>query len=40
MFSQENGGSDMKLEFGYGKGTQIVDVPDRNLLAVLESNEM
>ena len=30
----------MKLEFGYGKGTQIVDVPDKNLLGVLESNEM
>ena len=30
----------MKLEFGYGKGTQVVEVPDKNLLAVLEANEM
>ena len=30
----------MKLEFGYGKGVQIVDVPDKNLMAVLTANEM
>ncbi|MCI8549486.1 MAG: nickel-dependent lactate racemase [Lachnospiraceae bacterium] len=30
----------MKLEFGYGKGMQAVNIPDENLLAVLESNEM
>ena len=30
----------MKLEFGYGTGTQIVDVPDANLDAVLVSNPM
>ena len=30
----------MKLEFGYGEGVQEVDIPDRNLLAVLESNPM
>ncbi len=30
----------MKLEFGYGKGIQTVDVPDKNLLAVLTSNEI
>ena len=28
----------MKLEFGYGHGTQTVEVPEKNLLAVLESN--
>lgn len=28
----------MKLEFGYGLGVQTVDVPEKNLLAVLESN--
>ena len=28
----------MKLEFGYGAGVQTVDVPEKNLLAVLESN--
>ena len=28
----------MKLQFGYGKGTQEVAVPDQNLLGVLESN--
>ena len=28
----------MKLEFGYGHGTQTVEVPEQNLLAVLESN--
>ncbi len=30
----------MKLEFGYGKGVQIVDVPDRNLMGVLTANEI
>ena len=30
----------MVLEFGYGKGVQRVDVPDRNLMAVLTANEM
>ena len=28
----------MKLEFGYGLGVQTVEVPEKNLLAVLESN--
>ncbi|MBR0130699.1 MAG: nickel-dependent lactate racemase [Firmicutes bacterium] len=30
----------MKLEFGYGKGVQIVEVPDKNLMDVLVSNPM
>lgn len=30
----------MKIEFGYGKGVQEVDVPDQNLMAVLTANEM
>ena len=30
----------MKLEFGYGTGVQIVDVPDKNLLDVLVSNPL
>lgn len=30
----------MKLEFGYGKGVQAVDVPEKNLLTVLRANEM
>lgn len=30
----------MKLEFGYGKGVQTVDVPQENLLAVLRSNPL
>ena len=30
----------MKLEFGYGKGLQTVEVPEKNLLAVLTSNPM
>ena len=30
----------MKLEFGYGNGVQTVEVPQKNLLAVLQSNEM
>ena len=28
----------MRLEFGYGSGVQTVEVPEKNLLAVLESN--
>lgn len=28
----------MKLEFGYGKGVQTVEIPEKNLLAVLTSN--
>jgi len=30
----------MKLEFGYGTGVQTVEVPQENLLAVLQANEM
>ena len=30
----------MKLEFGYGKGVQTVEVPERNLLALLRANPM
>ena len=30
----------MKLEFGYGKGIQAVEVPEKNLLAVLTANPM
>ncbi|MBQ2061927.1 MAG: nickel-dependent lactate racemase [Oscillospiraceae bacterium] len=30
----------MKLEFGYGKTTQVVEVPEKNLLGVLTANEM
>lgn len=30
----------MELKFGYGKTEQIVNVPDKNLLGVLVSNEM
>ena len=30
----------MRMEFGYGKGTQTVEIPDRNLIAVLTANEM
>ena len=30
----------VKLEFGYGKGIQTVEVPDRNLMAVLTANEI
>lgn len=30
----------MKLEFGYGRGQQTVQVPDRNVLEVLTANEM
>lgn len=29
----------MKLEFGYGEGVQTVEVPDKNLMAVLMANE-
>ena len=28
----------MKIEFGYGNSVQMVEIPDRNLMAVLESN--
>jgi len=30
----------MKLEFGYGTGVQTVEVPEKNLMAVLNANEM
>lgn len=30
----------MKLEFGYGQGVQTVEVPEKNLLAILEANTM
>ena len=30
----------MKIEFGYGKGVQTVDVPDKNLVDILMSNPM
>lgn len=30
----------MKLEFGYGNGIQSVEVPDKNLMAVLTANEI
>ncbi len=30
----------MKLEFGFGTGTQVVDVPDKNLVGVLMSNDV
>ena len=30
----------MRMEFGYGKGTQVVEIPDKNLMAVLTANEM
>lgn len=30
----------MDLKFGYGKGEQVVNVPDNNLLGVLTANEM
>ncbi len=30
----------MKIEFGYGKGVQIVDVPEKNLMDILVSNPM
>ena len=28
----------MKLEFGYGHGVEVVEVPEKNLLAILQSN--
>ena len=30
----------MKLEFGYGKGIQTVEVPEKNLMGVLTANEI
>ena len=30
----------MKLEFGYGNGVQVVELPEKNLMGVLESNPM
>ena len=30
----------MKLEFGFGKGIQTVDVPDKNMMAVLMANDI
>ena len=30
----------MKLEFGFGDGVQTVEVPDKNLLGVLTSNDV
>ncbi len=30
----------MKLEFGYGTGTQVVELPDKNVMDVLYANEM
>ena len=30
----------MKIEFGYGKGVQVVEVPDQNVIDVLMSNPM
>ena len=30
----------MKVEFGYGKGVQIVDIPDKNLDQILVANEI
>ncbi len=30
----------MKLEFGYGSGVQTAEVPDRNVIGVLQSNPM
>ena len=30
----------MRMEFGYGKGVQSVEIPDKNLMAVLTANEM
>lgn len=34
----ESEGLPVQLEFGYGCGVQTVDVPEKNLIAVLESN--
>ena len=30
----------MKLTFGYGHGVQTVEVPERNVMAVLTANEV
>ena len=30
----------MKLTFGYGHGVQTVDIPERNIMAVLTANEV
>ena len=30
----------MKLEFGFGTGVQTVEVPDKNLMGVLMSNDV
>ena len=30
----------MKVEFGYGKSVQIVDIPDKNLDDILMSNNI
>ena len=30
----------MRIDFGYGRGVQRVDIPDRNLLCMLESNPL
>ena len=30
----------MKVEFGYGKGVQTVDIPDKNLDQILVANEI
>ena len=30
----------MRLEFGYGPGVQIVEVPDQNIMDVLYANQM
>ena len=30
----------MKIEFGFGTGTQTVDVPEKNLLGVLMANDV
>lgn len=37
---QTAGKAYMKLEFGYGNGIQEVEVPEKNLMAVLTANEM
>lgn len=38
--TRKMGGNAVKLEFGYGTGMQMVEVPEKNLLAVLQANEM
>ena len=30
----------MKLEFGFGTGVQVVEVPEKNLMGVLMSNDV